>query len=285
MQDKPPLDQALLDLRVDWRAWPIQGAPRFVRNFESGLNHRAFVIESANLRYVLKLFKSPIPLAVAAQRWAAKLSLSPKVLYSPRDGRYMLMEFADGKNLQGTELTSENIDAIAQSLKTLHGEPIDQTIIANGHFDYLGFCQTYLENCDPQIRKKHDSLLSTLNVFTQDKTPSRFCHNDLVASNCVFSSEQVVLLDWEFAQINNPWFDLVSIIYYLKLNKSHAQRFLNTYQTDLGSSFEQNIYYATLCAVVWIDTLWHLHTFGSIYLPKLTEKMADVSRFNDELAD
>ena len=283
MPDNTTTDQILLDSDVDWRAWPIVGPPKISSRFESGLNHRTLLIVSAGKQYVLKVFKSPLPMAIAAQRWAAKRSLAPKVVYAPNDGRYLLMDFLNGEELVASEPDAANVIAIAELIRALHDEGIDQTGIACGYFNYRAYCEQYLQQCGTEIQKLLHSLQPALDIFTQDQTPLKFCHNDLVLSNCLLDDGKALILDWEFAQINNPWFDLASIIYYWQLNATQSRAFLAAYHSDLEAQHQQPIFYAAQCAVLWLDILWHLDKFGSDYYSKLTEKIGHLKQLTQAL--
>jgi len=70
----------------------------------------------------------------------------------------------------------------------------------------------YLEDAPDSMISWHTLLTPLINEFCQDPTPLVFCHNDLVKENCLFDAQQAWLIDWEFAQLNNPWFDLGSIV-------------------------------------------------------------------------
>jgi thiamine kinase-like enzyme len=285
MRDNTPIEQILLDADVDWRAWPIVGPPKISSRFESGLNHRTLLIVSAGKQYVLKLFEPPLPTAIAAQRWAAKRALAAKVVYAPNDGRYLLMEFLNGEELVSSEPDVVNVRAIAELTRGLHDETIDRTGIACGYFNYWAYCEQYLQQSESEIHKLHHSLKPALDIFTQDQTPLKFCHNDLVLSNCLLDDGNAVLLDWEFAQINNPWFDLASIIYYWQLNASQSRLFLAAYQCDLVAQHQQPIFYASQCAVLWLDILWHLDKFGSDHYSKLSKKIGHLEVLAQALED
>ncbi|MFT5612262.1 MAG: thiamine kinase [Arenicella sp.] len=283
MPDNTHIDQIMFESDIDWRAWPIVGPPKISSRFESGLNHRTLLIASGGKQYVLKVFESPAPMAIAAQRWAAKRALAAKVVYAPNDGRYLLMDFLNGEELVISEPDIGNIKAIAELTKALHDEAIDQTGIACGYFNYHAYCERYLHQCDAQIHKLHHSIRPALDIFSHDQTPLCICHNDLVLSNCLLDDGKALLLDWEFAQINNPWFDLASIIYYWQLNATQSRAFLAANHTDLEEQHQQPIFYAAQCAVLWLDILWHLDKFGPGHYSKLTEKIDHLKELTQAL--
>ncbi len=54
------------------------------------------------------------------------------------------------------------------------------------------------------------------------------CHHDLNPKNFIFS-HQVKLIDWEYAGLNDRYFDLASIIVEFDLNKKNENTFLRSY--------------------------------------------------------
>ena len=277
MPDNKPIEQVLLDANVDWRAWPIVGPPKISSQFNEGLNHQTLLLESSGKKYVLKIFESAAPMAIAAQRWAAKHSLAPQIVYAPNDGRYLLMELISGEILH-LPLNDHSLNSLSNIIATLHHKQIDQTGIACGYFNYLAYCDYYLRACESKIQELHKSLLPALKIFTSDKTPHCFCHNDLVTSNWLEQNNNAVLLDWEFAQINNPWFDLASIMVYCNLDSEQSQKFLADYDSSMLVQYQQPIYYAAQCAVLWLDILWHLEKFGAEYFPNLVDKLDQIKK-------
>ena len=45
-------------------------------------------------------------------------------------------------------------------------------------------------------------------AFGASPEPRRPCHNDLLAANFIASGERLVILDWEYAGMNDRYFDL-----------------------------------------------------------------------------
>jgi thiamine kinase-like enzyme len=59
------------------------------------------------------------------------------------------------------------------------------------------------------------------------------CHNDLVAGNIVESGSEdgsrLMLIDWEYAGLGDPWFDLALVIEHHQLNDETQAGFVQAY--------------------------------------------------------
>ena len=141
-------------------------------------------------------------------------------------------------------------------------------------FDVLAHCEDYLavlsKHMD-QYSKEHQVLHSVLDYFSNDSTPWVFCHNDLVTANCLVQAERMKFIDWEFATLNNPWFDLAALAYYFELNDKQLDMLLRTYWQC--EPFRPPIFYAASCAVIWLDMLWFAHGSPRLALADQYDKL------------
>jgi thiamine kinase-like enzyme len=257
------LNQAL----EKWSDWGLVEKPRLVRVFEDGQNHHTGLIQSADKKFVLKLFKHSFKRTIEAEYWASERCISPDLYMAANNTA--LYEFIEDQGY-----TPERLKSLAHTLKLTHQRQPESV----GKFDLIGFCEGYLVAADEEIHNWHSALMPALIEFTEDPTPTTYCHNDLVAENCLFTDGSTLLIDWEFAQPNNPWFDLAAIIYYFRLNRSEAQEFLASYQPGWQKKVDQPIFFSAQIAVLWCDLLWNLHTTGKQYKDTHAERFARLSQ-------
>lgn len=259
------LPEELQNALMDWASWPLSAKPDVVRPFHDGLNNQAWLISAAGQPWVIKLFAQPAGQAIATQQWAAKLQLAPEIVFAAADSSYAVMPYLTKRPAPG------DTPAIAASLRYLHTQPApdDQ---ASGRFDLLQYCDSYLQEPDLQAAKLHESLRPLLQRFVDDSTPPVFCHNDLVSENCLLDAERCVFIDWEFAQLNNPWWDLASVIVYQGLDQERASRFIGQYDEASSKQAWQPICSIAQCAVLWLDMLWHLQREGGNCWDRLEAK-------------
>lgn len=78
------------------------------------------------------------------------------------------------------------------------------------------------------------------------------CHNDLVAEN-VLAADRVLLIDWEYACDNDPFFDLATIVEHHELQETQVIVLLQAYlgNTDISHwrqhlAWQQKLYLALL---------------------------------------
>lgn len=264
---------------------------KLVRVFEDGLSHNTALFYSTEKEFVLKSFKGRDQLsrqAIQAQVFTSRYELSPKVFYSNIEKGILVCEFINIPALgqvPNTERSNSQLLRVADSLSTLHNIEVSADIEALGHFDIVGFCSLYVDTASDAIKRQHELLLPSIIEF-QKSTTRVFCHNDLVADN-IFCLEKAlsknaspetdstIFIDWEYAQLNDPWFDLAAVVFYLGLNQNSTELFLNQYflkNADTKHNHPQRLLEATT-VLLWGDVLWHLHNFGNDYQPKLSHKI------------
>ena len=247
----------------DWQAWGLLEPPRLIRTFDSGKNHHTGLIESDGNRFVLKVFKHSFKRTIEAETWASAKTVSPRLQFAAKN--VSIYDFIEDQGF-----SSDRISSLGRALRRIHSSNALQEISPisdiNTNFDLLGFCNTYLATASAQVHEWHRVLMPALLDFNQDSTPPVFCHNDLVVQNCLFEHDSIKFIDWEFAQRNNPWFDLAAIIHYFNLNNLQASEFLSSYHYGWDSKIEHSIFYSSQVAVLWCDLLWNIHNDGSTYL-------------------
>lgn len=244
-------DRGLLVALEQWRDWPISQQPEFVKSFDAGFSHKTCLLKADNHLLVLKLFEQSHAPAINIQQWAAKHSLAPKILYFDNGYSYCLMEYCNGGQ-------SKNVDALASKLKQLHIQAVPSVFSERGPLNLAAVQQRYLVNANKEAIDVHQQLQPLLELFFNDSSTLCCCHNDLVAENYMEQNNQPILIDWEYAQLNNPWFDIASAFYYFKLDAAARIRFMHAYDKTLVEKLDQPIVTAALCTVVWTDILWHL---------------------------
>jgi thiamine kinase-like enzyme len=99
-----------------------------------------------------------------------------------------------------------------------------------------------------------------------------------VKANCFINGETAQFIDWEYADLHNPWFDLAAIIYYFALNDDQSRTLIAAYNNDWEIKVSEPIFYAAQIALLWCDMLWHLDKFGRDYWSKLGKKRSRIYR-------
>ena len=300
-----PIEKKLTQVVLqDWPSWGLQGEPRIVGKPQQGLNHKVQLLAVDSRHYILKIFTEPSANSIEIQRCAARFALSPKVVYSAPCGAYLLMDYVEQADFHQASLDMHALlSKLAATLTKLHCLDWSTLFSAQADFELLRHCDSYLEgmqakegsagsaalldeNLQANLHKKQAELLPALKYLTADDTPKVLCHNDLVRENCLISDHQLLFIDWDYACPNNPWFDLAALIYYWDLSEAHAQQLLSLYHPQFSKQYGKPIYWAALCAVVWLDVLWHANRQSTKQADdslrgsaKLDSKLLDLANF------
>ena len=258
----------LIEALKNWPDWGLQSEPKLIEVFATGQNHHTGLIAVGEQRFVLKVFTHSFERAIAAERLASRLEISAKLLYASNN-----VALFDYIQCQATpEIT---LVELARALSKVH----DHDASSLGTFNLTDAHDRYLSTANETTIAWHQALLPALTSFINDPTPWCFCHNDLVQENCLVA-DKLYLIDWEFAQQHNPWFDLAAIIIYFKLNDQDAGDFLNRYKAGWHQQRQNSIFYTSQIALLWTDLLWNMNKFGNDYHdrnPKRFEQLAQLA--------
>lgn len=112
--------------------------------------------------------------------------------------------------------------------------------------------------------KKHElkKLATLLRTLHKIKIKGKFnkdfvlCHHDLNPQNIIFS-HKITLIDWEYARVNDRYFDLANICIEFNLSKKKEGYFLHCYFKnsslwDVKKLYQYKLDYLN-CCIVWFE--------------------------------
>ena len=137
-----------------------------------------------------------------AARMAARLGIGPEVVRF-EDG-VLVTRFVDG------EVGRADPRTVGTLLRRLHDAPA----IA-GRFDSFRVVEAYAAAVSERGRSLPDAFGRAHELAGQIEAlrraaPSVTCHNDLLAANFIDDGERVWVVDWEYAGMGDPFFDLAN---------------------------------------------------------------------------
>jgi thiamine kinase-like enzyme len=206
-----------------------------------GYSNENYLVVADDKKYILrKLLRTDIDrdfeYKVQSLTYSQYLTAEP-LFYDEKYG-LMLFEFIEGRHKQ--KLEKIDITALVKTLKKLHGIKINK------------------EPVFIKIKNQNQGIKEAFEIIDKYNTEYVLCHNDLNPQN-VFFSDEVKLIDWEYAGINDRYFDLASVCVEFDLNKKDEVYFLESY---FESGYEINhdkhnaykVIYKALCAQ-WFEDL------------------------------
>ncbi len=257
----------LIDALENWAEFGLAEKPTLLKEFNGGLNHRCGLIKVGNQQYVTKLFQHSFNQSIRAEHLACEAGIAPRIFSATNN--VMVSEY-----ISDSGYSNERLVELCQAIKRTHKISHEGSEL----FNLKQVLNRYIKNAPDSLLTWHTLLTPLIAEFSQDPTPPVFSHNDLVKENCLFDRQQAWLIDWEFAQLNNPWFDLGSIMLYFELNSSQANQLFEHYfghtEFDALSRISQ---LAQLC-VLWCDLLWQISKHGHGYIAEARERFDDLAK-------
>ena len=203
---------------------------------EQGFSNKNYRFDYQGSIYILRNFilqDRDRELEYKIQTLAYEKGLAAKPLLLDIDNDLMICEFLEGEHKQS--LSRETLKQIVAVLKKLHVIKIDSE-----NMDIA----TLLAVQNKEVKE----AFSTLEKYPKEMV---LCHNDLNPKNILFSNNSVKFIDWEFASLNDLYFDLASISVEFDLSILDEAYFLANYFLMDGWNKEKldayKVIYRALC--------------------------------------
>ena len=165
----------------------------------------------------------------ASQR-AADLAIAPEIACELSGFNTLITKFVNGKHLKESEFT-DRLPEVIDLVKRFHnGGKID------GLFPIHRIVEAHVR--DAQVNgveapKLWDSLhavsLRIESAFAKSPENTVACHNDLLPTNVLFDLDRTWLLDFEYAGMNNLYFDLGNLSVTTELDEAGDETILTCY--------------------------------------------------------
>ena len=138
------------------------------------------------------------------------------ILYHDLQRGILIRRFIEGNKFILNKINSDQqLELLGRAVKEIHKTNYEKDSVNN----FSNAINRYKEILKYKIQK--DPILEIGFEIYQDLNhesyPKVFSHNDLTQENIIWDHEYV-FIDWEYAGLNNPLFDIASIIFSYSLN-------------------------------------------------------------------
>ncbi len=148
----------------------------------------------------------------AVSQAAGEIGIGPEVFYVIEPEGYLVTSFIEGRLPSPEELGQpENIRRVADTIRRVHKmDPISATfspfrVIEDSAGTARRFKVDFPDDFGWYIEQMNAAEIALL----KSPSPPRLCHNDLLNANFL-DDGQIRILDWEYAGMGDPVFDLAS---------------------------------------------------------------------------
>jgi thiamine kinase len=242
------------------------GAPPVaVAPLPGGTMNRSFRIDTNAGQYVLRLNAiegDPLGADHAReaqlQRAAAEGGVAPALIYADSERRFMIAKFIDGRVWQAVDFQSlERIRWLGARLRVLHAIAVPATApfdLAARLRDYGGRLMAAVPEESALFARLLQQSEATLALCADGGRKAAIVHNDLHHSNLI-EADRLYLIDWEYAAVADPIFDLACILAYYPQALPYAQDLLDSAGLAETASIATLLAASTL--FVLLSFLWY----------------------------
>lgn len=185
----------------------------FSRLSSQGFCNENYSFQMDDKRYLFRKFKAQNidrKFELKAQTLAYEKGLAAKPILLDEDKGFMICEFLEGHHKDVLE--KNDLKNVADILKELHTIQVDTEVL----------------KLEDLLEVKSQLLIKAFDIVKRYPTEYVLCHNDLNSQNILFSDD-VKLIDWEFAFVNDKYFDLASFCVEFYLDEDEEKYFLEAY--------------------------------------------------------
>jgi thiamine kinase-like enzyme len=184
-----------------------------VMRLEGGMSNYTYVVESQNKKYTYRVpGKYAEKFVDRVDEWhniqeVERLGLNNVTTYVEIRSGEKIAEYVEGTIMSTTDVVSYN-EMSVKALKTLHNS--DLKFKDYNAFGRLDDDERYCRETGFVHPDEYLKLRATLEEMRQSyvNIPLVPCHCDYQPTNLVISGDKLYVLDWEFAGMNDPFYDI-----------------------------------------------------------------------------
>jgi len=248
------------------RSLPIWSGNIEIAPLNGGITNRNYLVADGVRRSVVR-FGEDIPIhgimrfnELAAARAAHAAGISPKVEFAAPG--VMVTQCLSGRSLAPEDVREErNLPRIVELIRRCHLDvpahfrgPVLAFWVFQVILSYIGSLQ--FEECRiagllPALQEQATELEALVGPVT-----IVFGHNDLLAANIFDDGKRLWLLDWDYAGLNSPLFDLANLASNNAFSEADEAALLGAYFGREPDALLIRSFEAMKCASLMREALW-----------------------------
>jgi thiamine kinase-like enzyme len=240
-----------------------------------GLTNLVFRVDLGGEQYALRVpgkgteeYINRANEAVAA-REAARAGVSPDVLYFDANTGLMVTRLVDNAVTMSPALFKERGSAPARAglaFRKLHGSGAKFSFhfelfqMIDGYLKVLSTKDVELPNGYHDILRQAEIVRTALAAHPATLAP---CHCDPLCENFLDTGERMWIVDWEYAGMNDPMWDLGDLSVEGQFDEAQEEEMIAAYFGGEPTAAQRGriVIYKAMCDLLW--TLWGLIQFAN----------------------
>jgi thiamine kinase len=250
---------------AQWPHWhctlPIAQTPEIVCVLTPGISNISVLVESGQ-RFVVRL-DGANPAANGLNRqceWrtlqsAYAAGIAPRPCYFNPNLGSLVCEYlsSDNGSEPGLADTGRLLTAIHRLPARHHRLDLAERILRyEKQIEHKG------ETLDERLRLCHGKIADLLIQVARPRERPVLCHNDLLQANRIYSGGALWAIDWEYASMGSPWYDLAVVVHGDALSERDTEAILHAYLNRAPQHEERVILHQYGCIYRYLELLWYL---------------------------
>jgi thiamine kinase len=206
-----------------------------VERLSEGLVHESYRVTRDGQEYALRLPIADAGAIALDRAWEAELlqlaadaQLAPAVRFHDALRGILLSDWVAGHTWAAAEVESDaGIAGMAGLLRRVHALPMPLPAHGMSPADWVSHYDSLSANAEPKHRSMAASCLNEWAALPA--AAAVVCHGDLHALNMLQTGDSLRLLDWEYAHVSEPFWDLAGWCANGDLNDGARRRLLDDY--------------------------------------------------------
>ena len=238
---------------------------------KKGMTNRSFLFSCKGSRYIMRIPGEGTDKLINRCEEAKVYELingrgiCDEIAYiSPQNG-YKITKFIEGARVCDPESISD-LERCMKKLREFHSQKLQ----VSHSFDIFGKIDFYqsLWQHKSSIYKDYEKtkanvmlLRSYIDIMPKDKC---LTHIDAVPDNFLFAGDEIRLIDWEYAAMQDPHVDIAMFCIYALYDREQCDRLIDIYfEGKCSEAVRTKIYcYIAACGLLWSNWCEYKHDLG-----------------------
>ena len=235
-----------------------------INRFKGGVSHYTYLIEVKGKQYTYRKIGEGGNLFVDRKtefqtiKRIEPLHINSQVLFFDIESGSKIQEFVKGTVLTDLDY-KDHLNQVVDVLKTLHQQHYEDA----NDYGLINRLSLYESYTNQRTLKYQELKKFWIDLYSKkyEHQPKVYCHNDAQRSNMVVGETQLYLLDWEYAGLNEFYYDIAS---FGNVDFNDALILLDAYLGRPASVEEQNHvrFYRMFQTLQWHQVALYKHMIG-----------------------
>lgn len=177
---------------------------------------------------------------LVALREMATLGIGAEVVFSDIAAGVLVTRVVPGRPLEPQDLRqAATAERVVRLMRRVHEGPrfdgvFSPFAVVRDYHQKAAALGTVVAEADRAL-----ALMAAVEQCLGEPAPLRPCHNDLLAANLLIDGAELHIIDWEYAAMGDPFFDIANFVTNLQMADADAEQLFEAYLAKPSSESQR----------------------------------------------